>query len=165
MKRNAIVAAAAVSAAVSLILGTAPALADTPPSHQAIVDQRSKEVMPFDLNRTMHVFTPTKDGGVQSVVVHDGDRNQIGLVRSHLQAEAAAFARGDFADPASIHGAAMPGLAELRAGAGHVAVTYAELPNGARITYKTSDPKLIVAIHDWFAAQVHDHGAHAMMEH
>lgn len=128
-----------------------------------MVEQRSKEVMPFDMDRTMHVFDPTPDGGVQSVLVHDGDPEQIALVRSHLRKEAAAFARGDFADPAAIHGTTMPGLAQLRAGARRVAVSYREVPSGASIRFKTSDPKLIAAVHAWFAAQVKDHGEHAMM--
>lgn len=119
--------------------------------------------MPFDMNRTMHMFTPTASGGVQSVVSSDGDPHRIALIRSHLRKEAQAFARGNFSDPASIHGMTMPGLARLNAGARHIAVRYAETANGARITYTMSDPTLIAAIHDWFAAQVSDHGAHAMM--
>ncbi len=121
------------------------------------------DVMPFDMHRTMHVFKPTSDGGVQAVVVHDADPRQIALVRSHLRKEATAFARGDFADPAEIHGTSMPGLAQLRAGARKIAVTYAPTSNGASIRYKTSDVTMIAAIHQWFSAQVKDHGTHAMM--
>jgi len=130
-----------------------------------MVDQQSKEVMPFDLNRTMHIFATTPNGGVQSVIVHDGDSQQVALVRSHLHKEATAFAHGDYSDAGKIHGMDMPGLAELRAGASRVAVGFSDAANGASITYKTSDPKLIAAIHEWFAAQVKDHGAHAMMVH
>jgi alkylation response protein AidB-like acyl-CoA dehydrogenase len=35
------------------------------------------------------------------------------------------------------------------------------LPDGARITYMTGDPDLVVALHDWGVAQVTDHGDHA----
>jgi hypothetical protein len=59
----------------------------------------------------------------------------------------------------------MPGLSQLRAGAKRIAISYGAMANGASITYRTSDPSLIAAIHRWFAAQVHDHGAHAMMAH
>jgi hypothetical protein len=130
-----------------------------------MVDQRSRDVMPFDLNRTMHIFEPTTDGGVQTVIVHDGDPQQIELVRSHLRKEARRFARGDFSDPAAIHGKNMPGLAQLRAGAKRIAVNYADATRGARIRYTTADPRLISAIHAWFGAQVKDHGTHAMMAH
>jgi hypothetical protein len=160
--------AALACGALFYLLAAAPVLAQSTPapsSHDATVEQRSKEVMPFDLDRTMHVFEPTADGGVQSVLVHDGDPQQIALVRSHLRKEADAFARGDFADPAAIHGTNMPGLAQLRAGASRIAVTYIDVPNGGSLRYKTSDPRLIAALHEWFAAQVKDHGAHAMMAH
>jgi hypothetical protein len=128
-----------------------------------MVERGSAEVMPFDLNRTMHVFEPTPDGGLQTVMVHDGDPQQVALVRSHLRKEAIAFARGNFSDPATIHGMTMPGLPQLRAGASRMAISYLQTTNGASIRYKTSDPQLVAAVHEWFAAQVKDHGAHAMM--
>jgi hypothetical protein len=157
---------AAIVAGIAISYAGVPALADASSSasaHKAMVDDRSEHVMPFDLNRTMHIFRPSSDGGVQTVRVHDGDPKQIALVRSHLRKEALAFARGDFADPAEIHGKTMPGLAQLRAGAHKIVVTYAPTSNGASIRYKTADPTLIAAVHRWFAAQISDHGAHAMM--
>lgn len=44
-----------------------------------------------------------------------------------------------------------------------ITVSYANTASGASITYMTSDHTLIAAIHVWFAAQVHDHGARATM--
>jgi hypothetical protein len=84
-------------------------------------------------------------------------------VRAHLRKEAAAFAHGDFTDPASIHGGTMPGLKALHAGASRITVRYADVPNGARITYATGNVVLVAAIHAWFKAQVADHGVHAGM--
>jgi len=165
MKRNNILAALGCGILFYLV-ATMPALADTtmtPSSHAAMVERGSKEVMPFDLNQTMHIFEPTRDGGVQTILVHDGNPQQIALVRSHLRKEAVAFAHGNFSDPAKIHGMNMPGLAQLIAGARRIDITYLETTNGASIRYKTSDPHLIAALHTWFAAQVTDHGAHAMM--
>jgi hypothetical protein len=163
-----IAAAALACGALAYLFAAVPALADTtttPSSHEAMVERGSKLVMPFDLNRTMHIFEPMPDGGLQTVMVHDGDPQQIGLVRSHLRKEATAFARGDFSDPATIHGMNMPGLAQLRAGARRIAVSYLPTTSGASIRYKTSDPRLVAALHEWFGAQVKDHGAHAMMAH
>ena len=126
------------------------------------VAERGALVMPFDLERTTHVFTPTASGGVQTVVADDAaDREQVGLVRAHVREEAARFARGDFADPAAIHGEEMPGLAELRAGASRIRVEYEDVPAGGRIRYATTDAALVRALHAWFAAQRSDHGAHA----
>ena len=119
--------------------------------------------MPFSQRDTMHMFQPTQAGGVQTVIVHNREAKQIALVRSHLRREAVAFAHGDFSDPAKIHATTMPGLAEMEAGFKRVAVIYSDVPGGGRITYTTGDPKMVSAIHRWFASQVDQHGAHAMM--
>jgi hypothetical protein len=136
------------------------AAGETPRQKQ--VEHNSEHVMPFSMDATMHRFDPTADGGVQTVLVHDGDPKQVALVRSHLRKEAAAFTRGDFTDPASIHGGTMPGLRALHAGAKRIGVRYADVARGAKIVYATRDPALVAAIHAWFKAQVSDHGAHAM---
>ncbi|MFY1687390.1 hypothetical protein [Plantactinospora sp. WMMB782] len=129
---------------------------------QAEVAERGREVMPFDLDRTTHRFTPTADGGHQTVTADEPvQQRQVDLVREHLRAEAERFRRGDFTDPARIHGAQMPGLAELRAGAGQIRIDYSELPAGARLDYRTAEPGLLRALHAWFDAQVGDHGSHA----
>ncbi len=136
------------------------AAGETPQQKQ--VERNSEQVMPFSMDATMHRFKPTADGGVQTVLVHDGDPKQVALVRSHLRKEAAAFARGDFTDPASIHGGTMPGLRALHSGAKRIGVRYGDVPRGAKIVYATHDPALVAALHAWFKAQVSDHGAHAM---
>jgi len=153
---------AAMSLAAALI-ATSPIARGGDEERQTQVEHKSENVMPFSMQTSKHVFVPTPSGGMQTVIVHDGDAKQVALVRSHLRKEAAAFARGDFADPASIHGADMPGLKALHAGSARVSVRYADVPNGARITYATTDLALVAAIHAWFKAQVSDHGAHATM--
>ena len=89
------------------------------------------------------------------------DETQVRLVREHLLEERGNFARGDFDDPARIHGMDMPGVAELSADYQMISVSYSELPAGAELRYTTSDPHLVDAIHAWFDRQVMDHGAHA----
>jgi hypothetical protein len=129
---------------------------------QAEVADRGAEVMPFDLDATTHRFEPLDDGLLQTVVADDPeDADQVALVREHLTDEAERFAGGDFDDPASIHGDEMPGLEALRAGFESIDVTYAEVPDGATITYTTADADLVAALHDWAEAQVTDHGDHA----
>ncbi|RMF57773.1 MAG: aspartate carbamoyltransferase [Bacteroidetes bacterium] len=137
--------------------------ADTSRTHrQAEVAARGAEVMPFDLDRTIHVFEETEDGGVQRVLVRDEeDREQVVLIRQHLREQAARFARGDFSAPAQIHGEAMPGLRELASGAARLEVRYEDIPGGALIRYVSSDTALVRALHRWFAAQRRDHGRHA----
>ncbi|MFF7535020.1 aspartate carbamoyltransferase [Streptomyces bobili] len=136
--------------------------ADGRTDRQETVAERGQTVMPFDLEQTTHHFTPTKTGGVQDVVADQpDDTKQISLIRTHLQEEAKAFARGDFSDPAQIHGDGMPGLAELEHGHERIEVRYRERPDGATLTYTTAEPVLVDALHDWFEAQLSDHGDHA----
>lgn len=133
------------------------------PSRQDIVAERGSVVMPFDLEATTHVFEPTESGGIQTVVADDpNDAEQIALVRGHLLDEAERFRRGDFDDPAMIHGSEMPGLAVLESSVGSLTVTYREVPAGGEITYRSAEPGVVQALHDWFAAQLADHGDHAM---
>ncbi|MFZ5875012.1 MAG: hypothetical protein ACOYXU_01265 [Nitrospirota bacterium] len=132
-------------------------------THQAQVAARGAQVMPFDLEQTIHVFQRLEDGGRQTVTVKDpANTPQIALIQSHLQHEAEKFRRGDFSDPARIHGEDMPGLAELRAGFARIDIRYTALPNGGEIRYAATDPALVTALHHWFMAQVSDHGRHAV---
>lgn len=144
--------------------GTAGGAAEAPaaPGRQAEVHHMGGGVMPFSLDRTTHVFEMTVTGGVQDVVVKSpADSAQIPLIRRHLSHEAERFRAGDFSDPRSLHGAGMPGVAELSAAGGALQVEYRDLPDGGRIVYSASDPEVITAIHRWFGAQLSDHGADA----
>ena len=135
---------------------------DANASRQAQVEAHGAVVMPFDQRSTTHVFQKTATGGVQRVVAKDaGDARQIRLIRGHLEKEATRFATGDFADPMAIHGMHMPGIAVLRSGARRVHVEYAVIRRGARIVYRTAEPALATALHDWFDAQLMDHGSNA----
>jgi hypothetical protein len=55
----------------------------------------------------------------------------------------------------------MPGLADLKSGAKKIDVGYSALPDGAQLGYTANDPKPVTVIHDWFTAQLSDHGYHA----
>ena len=153
-----------IAACVALVVSSSEAAAAAETPRQTQVERKSETVMPFRMDASKHVFVPTPSGGVQTVLVHDGNAAQTGLVRSHLRKEAAAFAKGDFADPASIHGADMPGLKALRAGSRRISVRYFDVPKGGSITYTTADRALVRAIHAWFDAQTSDHGSHATMK-
>ena len=133
------------------------------PSRQEEVAAKGAKIMPFDLEQTMHHFQPLENGGLQTVTVKDpANSTQIALIQAHLKEEAEKFHRGDFSDPAKIHGENMPGLAALQTGAQHIDVQYTAIPNGAQIQYSTKDPTLVMALHQWFAAQRADHGHHAV---
>lgn len=157
---------AALAIALALAAGVAPAqTADA--ARQAEVARRGADVMPFSLAATRHVFTKTSDGGTQRVVARKpSDTAQVKLVRQHLREIETQFRRGDFTGPAHIHGAQMPGLADLEsARPGEIAIDYRDVPGGAELAYRTANPALVTALHSWFDAQVSDHGHDAMAGH
>jgi hypothetical protein len=78
--------------------------------------------------------------------------------------ESERFQHGDYSDPATLHGADMPGLKEIQTGAPHIKVSYTPLPNGAEIMFETTDAHLLTALHRWFGAQLSEHGADAKAE-
>jgi hypothetical protein len=127
---------------------------------QAEVSRRGKDVMPFSLAATIHIFTKTPDGGVQQVVVKNpADAAQEQMIRRHLQELREQFLKGDFSGPSYIHGQEMPGLADLKAAKpGQIAIAYKDIEGGAQLTYNTSEANLVTALHKWFAAQAADHG-------
>lgn len=148
--------------AVLLLFGGSAAFAETV---QERVHHMSPSVMPFDMSKTVHIFKMTESGGVQRVIAKDaGDTTQIALIQQHLKHEAEKFQRGDYSDPAMLHGSDMPGLKDLQAGAAGIKVSYASLPAGAEITFETKDIHLLTAIHRWFGAQLSEHGADAKAE-
>jgi hypothetical protein len=76
------------------------------------------------------------------------------------------FGRGDFGAPTDVHGADMPGLAALKTTSqGDLQVRYRDLQAGAEIQFSSHNPKVISALHEWFDAQVADHGNDAMAGH
>ena len=131
------------------------------------VADRGSHVMPFDLEKTTHIFSKTDTGGIQQVIAKDkSDTEQINLIRNHLSQISNEFKHGNFSNPEKIHGAAMPGLAELKsAETGQIKIVYKEFPDGAEITYSTHIEKLKLAIHQWFDAQLSDHARHAIPGH
>ncbi len=145
-----------------LLMATSVSAAQTT---QQRIHRRSHLVMPFDMSRTLHIFRMTETGGIEKVIARDPrDTTQIRLVRQHLRLEAGKFQHGDYSDPARLHGADMPGLRALHANAARIRVTYAQLPDGAQITFHTRDLASLTAVHRWFGAQLSQHGADAKAE-
>lgn len=140
------------------------------PASEARLDEvvsHGIHVMPFDLEKTLHVFTKVEKGGVQQVIVKDkNDAEQIALIRQHLSKIASEFNQGDFSNPVKIHGDKMPGLDVLKkAKEGTLSIIYKELPDGAQIDYTGTQPDIIAGIHQFFDAQLSDHARHAVPGH
>lgn len=150
----------------SLIVLALPSIAGETTRQQSVAERGSK-VMPFSLEATTHVFTKTPVGGFQEVVAKASkDADQVRLTREHLSAVAKKFAAGDFSAPEKIHGQDMPGLSALKqAKRSDIKVTYTPIDAGGKITFASSDPSLVHALHAWFDAQLSDHGHDAMSGH
>lgn len=104
------------------------------------VAELGKDVMPFDLATTLHIFTKDAEGGIQQVVARNkSDKKQTALVRQHLKDIQGQFLRQDFSGPSHIHGVQMPGLADLQAAEpGQIAIEYKEVKGGAQLAYRTA---------------------------
>lgn len=127
------------------------------------VRTKGAQVMPFSLDQTQHVFDKNDAGGVQRVVARNGSPGQRDMIRGHLREIAQSFEARNFDKPMHIHGADMPGLAEMKAaGAEELEVIYSDFPDGAQIIYRSASPRIVAAIHQWFDAQLNDHGRDAM---
>lgn len=155
----------------SLLLGGAIAYAlmvrgtgaTTQANRQAMVHTMGGNVMPFDLEKTTHIFTMTETGGIQQVVADNAtDTTQVQLIQQHLEHEAQRFSQGDFRDPTTLHGTQMPGVSLLSIRANSLTIRYTPLANGGQIAFEANDITLITAIHQWFGAQLNDHGRDAM---
>lgn len=150
------------AAAILLLLSSVTGFAETPQEH---VHHLARNVMPFDISKTIHIFKMTESGGVQRVIAKDPSAaDQIALIQQHLQHEAERFQHGDYSDPAMLHGADMPGLKEIQAGTSLIRVSYSDIPSGAELTFVTSDLHLLTALHRWFGAQLSEHGVDAKSE-
>lgn len=148
--------------ALSLVVLSVGCSIQTIHDRHSEVARRGAQVMPFDLDLTIHTFEQTNTGGVQTVTVKNPeDFEQIELIQTHLQMEQAKFSAGDFSDPEAIHGSSMPGLSELKGADQHLVVTYVDLPDGGQLTYIADTPEILDALHRWFEAQLSDHGDHA----
>jgi hypothetical protein len=156
-----------VLAVLSMALASTVSIAAPEKTRQETVAERGTDVMPFDLQATTHVFTKNTSGGIQQVVAKNpNDSQQIDLIREHLKEIAEQFSKGDFSGPTHIHGSDMPGLKKLKAAMpSEIKVQYREMQSGAEIVYATKNPELVFALHQWFDAQLSDHGNDAMEGH
>ena len=131
------------------------------------VKEITQKVVPYDKDQTLETFTKTVHGGVQHVVAKSpGNKKQIQLIQDYLSRMANDFRKKDFSIPERIHGANMPGLAQLKkAEIDDVLYEYKSLPDGAQIHYTTEWPLDVQAIHEFFDAQMKSHGSDEVPAH
>ena len=133
-------------------------------SRQIEIRSKSAEVMPFSLDKTTHYFSKTENGGVEEVSVKsESEGGEIELIRAHLKEISLDFTKGDYSKVKYIHGGSMPGIKVLEKNFRDVEIIYSESAKGARIEYKSNRKEIINAIHNWFDAQLADHGNDARL--
>lgn len=129
--------------------------------------QHSQQAMPFAADQTLQTFSKTVHGGIQHITAKSADNTrQIKLIQDYLLNLTNTFKKGDFSETERMHGADMPGLARLKsAKTDDIKYEYKGLENGAQIHYSTEYPELVQALHEWFDAQIKDHGNDVIPEH
>jgi len=148
---------------LGLMIQSAHAETEASTARLDAVAERGRHVMPFDLEKTLHIFNKNDYGGIQQVIAKDAsDQAQVKLIRRHLSELVQRFRQGDFSRQRRIHGNDMPGIAEIGNDYKRIQFIYRELPNGAEIEYAAEDSALIDAIHRYFNAQLRDHARHAI---
>ncbi len=137
------------------------------PKRVAIVQERTRQHVPFSLDQTIQTYTKTVHGGVHHIIVKPpSDAEQIERVQHYLKKLAEDFKRGDFTQTERIHGPNMAGLAQLKqATTDDIKIVYEPLPNGGQIHYSTEYPKYNQALHEWFDAQISEHHTPKLEEH
>lgn len=129
--------------------------------------QREQQIRPYAINQTEEAFVRTVHGGVQHVVAKSPENTaQIKLIQAHLLKIAGQFKNGDFSVTERMHGADMPGLAQLkRAKPDEIKFEYRALKNGGQIHYSSEYPQFVAALHEWFDAQASEHGSQDIAGH
>lgn len=105
---------------------------------------------PFD--PSLHIYQETLDGGNITIVAHGQKSTFVAKIRSQLRTEEAAYARGDYPQPAP--GAKLQAVTTLHDGSARMTIRYSDIQDGGTIVFKSRDASLVAALHDWFAATV-----------
>jgi hypothetical protein len=132
----------------------APAATDT--AFDAM-QRRGKTAMGVDQYSSVHRFDALRDGGRIELQRDRDDSVGTAAIRAHMREIARAFAAGDFATPAMVHLTAVPGTDVMRARRSAITYEPADLPRGAALRIRSSDPVAVAAIHRFLAFQRREH--------
>ncbi len=123
------------------------------------VQQRGALVMGVDQYASTHRFDKTPDGGRVELQSDTDDSVATATIRAHMREIAERFARGDFSPSRTVHAQEVPGADVLAARRAVVSYTPGDLPRGAELVIRSSDPEVIAAIHRFMDFQRSDHRA------
>lgn len=123
------------------------------------MNHRGAVAMQVDQSRAIHHFDSLKDGGRIVLESTDGDSSGIAGIRAHFRDIEAAFRAGDFSIPMFVHGETVPATDVMAARKALITYTRTELPRGAELRMRTTDPQALEAIHRFLAFQREAHHA------
>jgi hypothetical protein len=115
--------------------------------------------MGVDQYTSSHRFESLPDGGLISLQRDGEDSAGTAQIRSHMQAIALAFTRGNFTLPGFVHAGEVPGTAVMAQRRSFITYTADTIPRGAQLRIRSRDSAAIAAIHHFLSFQRQDHRA------
>lgn len=126
----------------------------------AALQRRGQEAMGVDQYTSQHRFEPLPDGGRIELQRDTGDTSGVATIRAHMRDIAGRFAQGDFSIPGFVHSQEVPGTRVMAEKNASITYEARDLPGGAEVRIRTTDPDAVAAIHEFLAFQRGDHRAH-----
>jgi len=123
------------------------------------LQSRGRIAMGVDQYTSIHVFDDLPDGGRIELQRGEDDRAGVATIRSHLRDIKSAFETGNFSTPAFVHMTEVPGTAVMARRRAHIRYAVRDLPRGAELRVRTTDPEALTAVHQFLAFQRGDHRA------
>ncbi len=128
-------------------------------SSMAAMKQRGQQAMAVDQDKATHKFDAFPDGGRIELQSDVDDSVAISGIRTHFKEIEAAFRAGNFSIPMFVHDQAVPGTSVMTAKRRSIRYIRRDLPRGAELRLRTTDPEAIRAIHSFMAFQRREHHA------
>jgi hypothetical protein len=123
------------------------------------IQRRGQQAMGVDQYTSTHKFDALPDGGRIELQRDSDDSAGVAVIRAHIRDIAAAFRNGDFSTPAFVHMQRVPGTTVMAAKRKVITYEPKDLPRGAELRIRTTDPEALIAIHEFMAFQRSDHHA------
>ena len=118
---------------------------------------RGLAVMGVDQYTSVHRFDALRDGGRIELRRDRDDSAGASTIRAHMRVIARAFAAGDFSATADVHDETVPGVPVMRARRLAISYEVFDLPRGAELRIRSTDPLAVEAIHLFLAYQRREH--------
>jgi hypothetical protein len=126
----------------------------------ARLQSRGESAMGVDQYTSAHRFEPLPDGGRIELRRDTADRSGVDTIRAHMRDIADRFSRGDFTIPGFVHAQEVPGTRVMAAKRTQITYEARDLPGGAEVRIRSTDPAAVAAVHEFLAFQRSDHRAH-----